>query len=789
MRQILTSVVIVSLFAALFVIAGCRNDNRDTTVSVPTAPETSSSETDTETQGDAAESDAPTDDLAPEQTASTGDSPAVKFTAVDTSRLMVLPYDYDVEDAFPNLDFGHQRPIQLLSASADDSRVFVLCQEGKVHVFPNSRDVAESRVFLDLKDRVSRRGNEEGLLGIAFHPDYSANGEFFVSYSGKESQSVISRFRVSADNPDQADSESEEVLLTVSQPFRTQNGGSIEFGPDGYLYIGLGDGGSSNDPQNHGQNRETLLGSVLRIDVSQKEGERNYAVPKDNPFVDEENVRGEIWAYGFRNVWRLAFDSDTGQLWAGDVGQNRFEEIDIVTRGGNYGWNKVEGRYLFNFDTAWEFPAPNISQIRTERDQFVKPVVDYYHSEGRAVVGGRVYHGDHLPELQGAYLYADFYSGNIWALRHDGKKLQQDQKLCNSHLPVAGFGEDASGEVYLCAFDGHIYRLKNIRAEADKHRQFPAKLSETGLFASTKDMTPAPGVIPYSVNVPLWSDNAAKQRYLALPAAGQVEFSDTSHWTLPQGTVVMKSFFVDLTEGDPKSRVPLETRILINTASGWEGYTYVWNDDQSDAFLIDASMTVPLDITTSEGEVHGTWYFPSRSDCQACHTNAEKFVLSVNTRQLNRIHDYPTGPENQLAMLEKLGVFSKPLPAKPEKLDTYPAWEEATASSEKLARAYLDVNCAFCHSPGGPGNSPIDLRYHTPSERMWLIGHAPRGSRVSGTPATAIVQPGRPQDSELIRRMDYRGPGQMPTLATFVKDQKAIDIVSDWIQSLPPVVR
>ena len=200
-------------------------------------------------------------------------------------------------------------------------------------------------------------------------------------------------------------------------------------------------------------------------------------------------------------------------------------------------------------------------------------------------------------------------------------------------------------------------------------------------------------------------------------------------------------------------------------------------------------MTVPLDVVTADGPVHGRWYFPGRADCQACHTKAAGFALSVTTRQLNRVHDYESGPKNQLAMLDALGVFSEPLPEKPDELDTYPDWEDATSAVADRARAYLDVNCAFCHSPGGPGNSPIDLRYHSPLDRMWLVGRTPRGSRISGTPATAIVLPGRPADSELIRRMDYRGPGQMPTLATFLTDQKAVDVLSEWVQSLSPAVQ
>ncbi|MCA9049418.1 MAG: hypothetical protein KDA89_11865, partial [Planctomycetaceae bacterium] len=324
---------------------------------------------------------------------------------------------------------------------------------------------------------------------------------------------------------------------------------------------------------------------------------------------------------------------------------------------------------------------------------------------------------------------------------------------------------------------------------AEGTRRFPARLSETGLFSSTKSMTPAPGVIPYSVNVPLWSDGAVKQRYLAFPVSGQVGFSDTGSWTFPDGTVVLKSFSMDLKENDPDSRLLLETRILVQTANGWEGYTYVWNEDQEDAFLIDASMTMPLDMESTGEDVQRNWYFPSRADCQSCHTQAGGFALSVTTRQLNRLQQYADGEQNQLERLESLGIFREPLPKRPAELDQYPSWESDTSPTEGLARAYLDVNCAFCHSPGGPGNSPIDLRFHTPLNQTSLIGLAPRGSRITGSPATAIVQPGRPEDSDLFRRMELRGPGQMPTLASFIKDARATELIADWIYSLPPGAR
>jgi len=726
----------------------------------------------------------------PDQAVSFGAS-ASSFTPVDTSRLMALPYPYDLENAFPKVNFGNQRPLQVMPAPGDSENLFVLCQEGRVHVLRNSPDASETVTFLDIRDRVSRRGNEEGLLGLAFHHDYKVNGQFFVCYSAendsRQSKLVVSRFRRSDVASLTADSASEEILLEVAQPFRTQNGGSIEFGPDGFLYIGLGDGGSANDPQEHGQNLKTLLGSVLRIDVDQQENGRLYAIPPDNPFVDRgEDARGEIWAYGFRNVWRLAFDDQTGELWCGDVGQNRAEEVNLVEKGKNYGWNKREARDPFDADDAFRFPRSD-AQIAAGNAKYTEPVTMYYHSEGRAVIGGRVYRGSRLKALQGSYLYADFFSGFIWGLKRDGDKFK-DRWVCNSTEQIAGFGEDANGEIYLCAFDGNIYRLaRNKDYWEGTEQRFPYMLSETGLFESTEKLTPVEGVRSYSVNVPLWSDHAEKERLIALPENGRIEFSETGAWQLPVGAVVIKHFSMDMTQGDPTTRRRLETRLLVHGPRGWDGYTYIWNEEQKDAALMDMAVTERLEIQTPDGPVKRDWYYPSRSDCKACHTKAGTFVLSINTRQLNRQHDDGGSMVNQLDSWEQAGMFTEPLPRNPSALETYPDWDLARDEDiGELSRAYLDVNCAFCHAPGGPGNAPIDLRYHTPLQQTVLINISPRGTRSSGPPATALITPNRPGDSELVRRMEMRGPGQMPILATFESDEKALRIVSEWIRHMSP---
>lgn len=334
------------------------------------------------------------------------------------------------------------RPVILTHARDGTNRVFVGTQQGVLHVIPNDPQAAKSQVFLDLRDRVAYddKTNEEGFLGLAFHPNYKKNGEFFVFYTTKQAKltNVVSRFRVRMDNSNQADPASEEVLLRFQKPYWNHDGGTIAFGPDGYLYITHGDGGAANDPHDNGQNLKSLLGKVLRIDINQKEEGKAYAVPKDNPFVDHKDAAPEIWAYGLRNIWRMAFDHKTGQLWAADVGQNLYEEINLIEKGGNYGWNRREG--LHPFGARGTGPRP----------EFIEPIWEYHHDIGKSITGGHVYRGKQLPELEGAYLYGDYVSGKLWALRYDEtqKRVVANRPIKDRTLPVYSFGEDEEGEVY-----------------------------------------------------------------------------------------------------------------------------------------------------------------------------------------------------------------------------------------------------------------------------------------------------------------------------------------------------
>jgi glucose/arabinose dehydrogenase len=335
------------------------------------------------------------------------------------------------------------RILELTFAPAD-KRLFAIDQQGWVFVFENRPDVENAQLFLDIQSKVhpwfDKGANEEGLLGLALHPNFLSNGEFYVSYNQRDThRSIISRFRVSKDNPNQADPGSEEVLLDVEQPFQNHNGGSIEFGGDGYLYVAFGDGGLRNDPMANGQNRGQLLGSILRIDVNSKTDGLPYGIPGDNPFIKVAGVRPEIYAYGFRNPWRIAFDKPTGRLWCGDVGQELWEEVNVVAKGGNYGWSNHEGSHSFGNRPPVDGVGPAID-----------PVWEYDHSVGKSITGGRVYRSQRLPQLHGKYIYADYIRGSVWALTYEeasGKATRNEQLIADG-IPVLAFGEDQNGEVY-----------------------------------------------------------------------------------------------------------------------------------------------------------------------------------------------------------------------------------------------------------------------------------------------------------------------------------------------------
>ena len=356
---------------------------------------------------------------------------------------------YRVVNAYPDLSFT--RPVDYQHAADNSNRVFVVEQRGVISVFADDPAVSEKQTFLDISNKVNDRGNEMGLLGLAFHPGYASNGYFYVNFTaGNPTRSYICRFKVSEGNANMAEPSSETLLLEYAQPYDNHNGGQLAFGPDGYLYIAVGDGGSGGDPQGNGQDRTTLLGSILRIDVDNHPADRFYSIPADNPFAgNTEGFREEIYAYGLRNPWRFSFDGETGQLWAADVGQNEYEEIDIIDRGGNYGWNVTEASACFEPDQG------------CDRSGLIAPVWEYDHSDGDvSITGGYVYRGTALPNLMGRYIYADYASGRVWALETASQNQPASPELLKADFRISSFGVNAQQELFLCGFDGSIYRLE-----------------------------------------------------------------------------------------------------------------------------------------------------------------------------------------------------------------------------------------------------------------------------------------------------------------------------------------
>ena len=344
------------------------------------------------------------------------EAPAAK-PAVKPAKQAEPAREFAKGDPIPKLRFDRilpelplVRPVQAIQRPGDAANLYIVEQPGRILVAdPAKPETKEPAVFLDIRERVNDGGNEEGLLSIAFHPDFDKKHEIYCYYTAaKPRRSILSRFTVSADGMS-ADAGSEQVLLVQSQPYSNHNGGTVLFGPDGFLYLSFGDGGAANDPHNNGQNLGTLLGKVIRIDVSKPgEGGDPYSVPADNPFVAREGAKPEIWAYGTRNIWRMAFDPKTGDLWAGDVGQNIWEEVSLIKKGGNYGWNAREGFHEF---AGGKGDGP-----------FEEPIVEYHHREGMSITGGQVYRGKAMPKLDGVYIYADFVSSNVWGIRMvDGK--------------------------------------------------------------------------------------------------------------------------------------------------------------------------------------------------------------------------------------------------------------------------------------------------------------------------------------------------------------------------------
>ena len=410
----------------------------------------------------------------------------ISMSAVSNAQVPSLK----IIEAFPNLTFD--KPTDIQNAGDASHRLFVAEKPGRIHVFDTDAEIPESSVFLNISHQVAS-GWEEGLLGFTFHPKYTENGYFYVNYitqRGTKYYTRISRFTVSAENRDKADPETEVLLLEIEQPTTIHNGGQLAFGPDGYLYISQGDGGPSRDPLNNGQNLRSLHGKILRIDVDNLDNGMNYGIPETNPFAGNTHYQNEIYAWGLRNPWRFSIDWPTGRIWAGDVGQDLYEEVNIIEKGGNYGWRITEGRHCFN-------PSNNCDSIG-----LIGPVWEYRHMNSNAsITGGHVYRGSDIPELKGMYVYGDFGSGCVWALDYQGENNITNTLIEDTPLNIVAFGTDEANELYIVGLYGilglygRLYKLADPPGSVDDHEKAEATLHSAIPNPATDRIT-----IPYEMN-------------------------------------------------------------------------------------------------------------------------------------------------------------------------------------------------------------------------------------------------------------------------------------------------
>lgn len=665
------------------------------------------------------------------------------------------PAPYRVKIAFPLLNFTN--PIEMMPEPGAD-RFYVAELNGKIFRFENRRG-AVAREVADLKRDLPKFLR---LLGFQFDPGFQKNGHVYVCINTENKTpegSRISRFTIRDTNPPTLDPESERVIIKWRSG--GHNGCAIHFGEDGFMYFSTGDAEAPSPPDSldTGQDISDILGSIQRIDVHRSEGRKNYAIPADNPFVKHPGARPEVWAYGFRNPWRMSFDPETGHLFVGDVGWELWEMIYDVVKGGNYGWAITEGPQPVKPDQE---PGPT---------PILKPLISHSHVEAMSITGGYVYRGNRLPELRGHWIYGDYVTGKIWSFRHDGKSLSGHSELLDSHIRVVCFGRDHAGEVYIVDYEGQIYRLeKNEETAANK--SFPRKLSETGLFADIRKQLPAEGVVPYEVQAEQWLGGARAQRFVAIPGDGQVSYHKRNNlargvlrdaFAFPADTVIARTISV------PKPPRHIETQILHFNGEGWLPYNYVWNEEQTEAHLSDGQgADIEFSFDDGGGElVKRPWRLHSSTECMTCHMARPGYVLGLH-------HQY-SDVGSQHADWVASGLLEK----KPKPLH----WLKQEGNLQRQARAYLHINCAHCHRRGGGGTAPFELRADQQLERNRLFETAPNQGAF-GMYDPKIIVPGDAGRSLLLYRMASTGGAHMPKLGPRSVDWQGLQLVRAWINEL-----
>jgi putative heme-binding domain-containing protein len=663
--------------------------------------------------------------------------------------------------AFPQLDFSE--PADFVYEPVT-KRWFVGLIGGQLLSFPDRDDVARTDEAGNLRTRHPKLGQ---LLDFTFHPGFATNRFIFAAFfeaAGTTNSWVLARYTLTAAEPPQLDLASETIILTTYAG--GHDGACIRFGPDGMLYASIGDTTSPEPPdaRKTGQDISDLQASILRIDVDHADAGLAYRIPADNPFVNRPGARGEVWAYGFRNPWRMGF-GDNGVLWVADVGWELWETVHRVTAGYNGGWALVEG------------PNPAVrNDVKVGPTPIAKPAASHPHSEASSITGGVVYRGQRLARLAGHFIYGDWETGKIWALA-DRLGAVPEELVDSPYRPVA-FARDRAGEVLFADYSPKcgLYRLVP-NPDAGKTTDFPRRLSGTGLFADTPAQRPAPGVAAYSVTAPRWADGAQAERWLAVPGNGVQRDRQ-----FPANTVLAKTYSLELQVGQPASRRRLETQVLHFTGEAWAAYSYRWNDAQTDAELVErdgANATfVQTDATAPGGTREVNWRFASRSECLRCHNPWSANVLAFNAEQL--LHR--AAGKSELERLVERGSV-----AKPDSFDrphlVNPA--DASAPLEARARSWLHANCAHCHRFGAGGSVASFFNFDAKLTDARLVNHPPaRGS--FGIPDASVITAGQPERSALWFRLNTEGQGHMPHLGSHRVDAAGSRLVAEWIESLAP---
>jgi uncharacterized repeat protein (TIGR03806 family) len=687
---------------------------------------------------------------------------------------------YKVVRAFPKLSV--KQPL-LMTPEPGTKRLFILQHLGhwsgpsRLLAVDDSQDASTTESLLEVRPLV---------LGVAIHPNYAKNGYIYLGLNGPsfvnrgDHTTQVVRYTVDRKPPYGIDPASRTLIIEWLS--NGHDGGDVAFGNDGTLFASAGDGTSDSDGNLTGQRIDDIPGSVIRIDVDHPDPGRNYSVPKDNPFVSRPGARPEVWAYGLRNPWRLSYDKASGQLWAGNNGQDLWEQVYLIQKGGNYGWSLTEGSNMFH------------AKRKPGADPILPPTGEHSHSQARSITGGRVYRGPTVSSLDGVYVYGDWSTGRVWGIKHDGKTKLSHQELVDTPFNITGFGTDHSGEMYLIDHGGGFYRFTPT-TEADKPKKlFPTRLTETGLFTSVAKYEPTLAAIPYDVIAPQWADGATITRFAALPGTEKIiqepQKNAGGAWTLPNGSVLVQTLSLNLVDSSAKPATKrIETQLLVRQQGEWTGYSYKWNSEQTDATLVafdgDSDTFEVADTSQPDGRREQVWRYPARTECLVCHSRAAGFLDGFTPLQLDRDHKYGAKTDNQLRTLENIGLFEGPLP--PRKKTTVPLVNPYDTKAPLLARvkSYLEVNCSTCHVKEGGGNSKIQLGLANSVKEMVIVGEVPSHTKFDIADAL-LVYPGSPEKSVLYQRISRRGTSQMPPLGSTEVDQKAVEMIGAWIRGLPP---